>query len=167
MGELEKYVRKALEMGAESAKTVSVQDLVFDPRTILKCMYGCEDWGKSWSCPSAPKALMPWEAEKVLRRYSHGMLVHTHDAKKLQEITYQIEMEAFYYGHHFAFALAECYLCETCVFPEPCKFPAKARPSMQALGIDVYATVKKLGLPIKILKSMDETPNYYGLVLLE
>jgi predicted metal-binding protein len=167
MGELEKYVRKALEMGAESAKTVSVQDLVFDPRTILKCMYGCEDWGKSWSCPSAPKALMPWEAEKVLRRYSRGMIVHTHDAKQLQEITYQLEIEAFYDGHHFAFALAECYLCETCVFPDPCKFPAKARPSMQALGIDVYATVKKLGLPIKILKSKDETPNYYGLVLLE
>ncbi len=167
MGELEKYVRKALEMGAENVKTVSVQDLVFDPRTILKCMYGCEDWGKSWSCPSAPKALMPWEAEKVLRRYSRGILVRTHDPKRLQEITYQIEMEAFYDGYPFALALAECYLCETCTFPDPCRFPAKVRPSMQALGIDVYATVKKLGLPIKTLKSKDETPNFYGLVLLE
>jgi predicted metal-binding protein len=110
---------------------------------------------------------MPWEAEKVLRRYCRGILVHTHDAKRLQEITYQIEIEAFHDGYPFAFELAECYLCETCTFPAPCVFPAKARPSMQALGIDVYATVKKLGLPMKTLKRKDETPDFYGLVLLE
>jgi len=37
---------------------------------------------------------------------------------------------------------------------------------MQALGIDVYATVKKLGLPTKTFKSKDETPDFYGLVCL-
>jgi len=88
MGELEKYFRMYLEIGAENVKTMSVQDLIFDPRTILKCMYGCDDWGKSWSCPSAPKALMLWEAEKVLRRYRRSILVHTHDAERLQETTY-------------------------------------------------------------------------------
>ncbi|UCE15280.1 MAG: DUF2284 domain-containing protein [Candidatus Bathyarchaeota archaeon] len=167
MGESKKYVHLALEMGAENAKIVSVQDLVFDPRTLLKCMYGCEDWGKRWSCPSAPKALMPWDAEKILRRYSRGIIVQAHDAERLQEIAYMIELEAFYDGYPLAFALAECYLCETCTFPAPCIFPTKARPSMQALGIDVFATVKKLGLPINTLRSKDETPNYYGLVLLE
>lgn len=164
---MENYVRKALEMGAEDAKIISVDDIVFDPRTILKCMYGCDDWGKSWTCPSAPKALMPWEAEKVLRKYKHGILLRTRDPKLAQEISFKIEMEALFEGYHFAFSMFDCYLCETCNFPAPCKFPEKARPSMQALGIDVYATVKKQGLPIKFLKTKKETPNYYALVLLE
>jgi len=31
-----------------------LRDIVFDPRTYIKCMYGCSTWGKSWICPSAP-----------------------------------------------------------------------------------------------------------------
>jgi len=32
---------------------------------------------------------------------------------------------------------------------------------MQALGIDVFATVKKSGLPLKTLKTKDEILNCY------
>jgi len=163
---MEKYVRKAIEMGAEDAKIISIEDIVFDPRTILKCMYGCEDWGRNWTCPSAPKALMPWEAETVLKKYKHGILIHTRDPKLAQEISFKIEMEAFFDDYRFAFSMSDCSLCETCAFPAPCKFPEKARPSMQALGIDVYATARKQKLPIKPLKTQDEKPNYYALVLL-
>lgn len=167
MENAERYAHRVLEMGAEDAKIISVEDLVFDPRTILKCMYGCEDWGRSWICPSAPKALMPWEAEKVLKKYNWGILIHTRDPKLAQEISFNIEMEAFFDGYHFAFSMADCYLCETCTFPSPCRFPDKARPSMQALGIDVFSTVKKQGMPIEILKTKDKKPDYYALVLIE
>lgn len=64
MEKTQKYVKMTLKMGAENSKVTSVKDLVFDPRTLLKCMYGCKDCGKSWTCPSTPKALIPWEAEK-------------------------------------------------------------------------------------------------------
>lgn len=33
--------------------------------------------------------------------------------------------------------------------------------------IDVYSTVKKQGMPIEILKTKDEKPDYYTLVLIE
>lgn len=157
----------ALKMGAKDAKIISAEDLVFDPRTLLKCMYGCDDWGKNWTCPSAPNALKPWEAEKLLNKYKHGILIHARDFKLSQDISFQIETQAFFDGYHLAFSMSDCALCENCSFPNPCRFPHKARPSMQALGIDVFATVKKSGLPLKTLKTKDEIPNCYSLVLLE
>jgi len=164
---IKKYVRMALEMGADHAKTISTEDLVFDPRTLLKCIYGCGDWGKNWTCPSAPYAVKPWEAEKLLKRYKQGILIHAKDFKLAQNVSYQIETQAFFDGYHFAFSASNCVLCETCCFPAPCKFPLKARPPMEALSIDVFATAKKLGLPIKVKKIKNEIPDCYALVMLE
>ncbi len=38
---------------------------------------------------------------------------------------------------------------------------------MQALGIDVYATAKRQGLPLFPLKDDSEAQNWYSLVLIE
>ncbi|HRT71811.1 MAG TPA: DUF2284 domain-containing protein, partial [Syntrophales bacterium] len=43
--------------------------------------------------------------------------------------------------------------CDVCVAAEPrgageaCRFPFKARPSMEAMGIDVIATLESVGWP--------------------
>jgi predicted metal-binding protein len=163
----EKYVQMALEMGAEDAKVISIDDIVFDPRPLLKCMYGCSDWGKRWTCPSSAKGLRPWEAERILKRYNWGILIHTDNARLAHEISYKVEMAAFFDDYPLAFSMIDCYLCETCAFPEPCRNPKKARPEAMGLGIDVYATAKKQGLPIKVLTSRDEKKNYYAFVMIE
>jgi predicted metal-binding protein len=36
----EAYVRLALELGAADAVRFDIDDIVFEPRTILKCMFG-------------------------------------------------------------------------------------------------------------------------------
>ncbi len=169
MEKAEKYVKMALGMGAKDSKAISINDIVFDPRTLLKCMYGCSDWGKRWTCPSPrAKGLKPWEAERILKRYNWGILIHTDDAKLGHEIALKVEMKAFFDDYPLAFSMIfGCYLCETCAFPEPCRNLKKARPELQALGIDVYSTVKKQGLPIKVLKTRDEKKNYYALVMIE
>jgi hypothetical protein len=38
---------------------------------------------------------------------------------------------------------------------------------MEACGIDVYATVRANGYPIKVVKTYDCKGNYYGVVLIE
>jgi hypothetical protein len=38
---------------------------------------------------------------------------------------------------------------------------------MQALGIDVYATARRQGLPLSTLKDESEEQNWYSLVLIE
>ena len=60
----------ALESGADHAVVFKTADVVFDSRTLLKCMFGCSDWGKGQTCPSRPGSLKPWEYEKIFARYS-------------------------------------------------------------------------------------------------
>jgi predicted metal-binding protein len=167
--DFEKYAVLARELGAEDAIVISVQDIVFDPRTYLKCMYGCSTWGKSWICPSAPGALKPWEARDVLSHYKKALIIHTNDKGSSQIISFSIESKAFVDGYYFAFSMSDCGLCAECSFPdgEPCRFPGKARPAMQALGIDVFATARGQGLPIETLADEGCEENWYSLVMLD
>jgi predicted metal-binding protein len=157
----------ATEMGAAHAVVIKASDIVLDPRTYLKCMYGCKDWGKNWTCPSAPGALKPWEFWSILKRYKKAVLVHCADKKLSQRISMAIEREAFIDGDYFAFSMSDCSLCDGCSWPEPCRNPKQARPAMQALGIDVFATARKQKLPIFALSNENEPQNWYSLVLIE
>jgi predicted metal-binding protein len=38
---------------------------------------------------------------------------------------------------------------------------------MEACGIDVFSTVKKAGLPIEVVRTARQCPDYYGLVLVD
>jgi predicted metal-binding protein len=167
--DLERYAVLARELGAVDAVIIDIQDVVFDPRTYLKCMYGCSTWGKSWICPSAPGALKPWEAKDVLSRYEKALIIHTYDKDSSQRISFSIESKAFVDGYYFAFSMSDCGLCAECSFPngEPCRFPKQARPAMQAMGIDVFATVGGQGLPIETLADESQKENWYSLVMLE
>jgi len=46
-----------------------------------------------------------------------------------------------------------------------CRFPQIARPSMEALGIDVFATAKNAGFDLKVITSRSEAPTYFGMIL--
>jgi predicted metal-binding protein len=164
---LARYTKLALEMGAAHAVAIRASDIVLDPRTYLKCMYGCKDWGRNWTCPSAPGAIKPWDFKNILKRYRSAILVHCADKKLSQKISYALEREAFLDGHYFSFSLSDCSLCDGCAHPEPCRLPKQARPSMQALGIDVYATAKKQNQPLFPLRNESEPQNWYSLVLVE
>ena len=165
--EARKYAERARLMGASDAVVIKASDVAVDPRTILKCQFGCDQWGRNWTCPSAPGALRPWEFERVLARYSTALLIHCAKKELSQEVSFQIESDAFVDGCHFAFSMSDCGLCSRCAHPEPCRNPRKARPSMQSLGIDVYATARRQGLPIKTMRDREEAQNWYSLVLLE
>jgi len=164
----EKYAGMARSLGARDALVLSSKDVVIDGRTYLKCMYGCKGWNANWTCPSAPGALKPWEFEPLLRRYAGGVLIHCAEKRASHEISVKVEAAAFHDGHYFAFSMSDCALCERCTFPgEPCRDPSRARPAMQGLGIDVFATVRKFDLPISTLADRDQQPqNWYSLVMI-
>jgi predicted metal-binding protein len=82
----------------------------------------------------------------------------------------RLESAAFKRGLRFAAAFGggDCKLCETCVgqgSDEPCRHPFEARPSMEALGIDVIATAANAGLRIE-MPAID-APRWTGLLLLD
>ena len=66
-----------------------------------------------------------------------------------------LETEAFKLGCRFAAAYSggDCVLCDVCVGQgsgEPCRHPFAARPSMEAVGIDVVATAEAAGLAVEL-----------------
>jgi len=94
----------------------------------------------------------------------------THEMeKRLHAIISDLEAMAFKNGFYLAAGLigSECLLCEKCVGQsgkEACRHPFQARPSMQAVGIDVIKTARKAGLPV-ILSSRTKV-RWTGLLLL-
>ena len=166
-------VQKALLLGAADAVPFTLDDIVFDTRTLLKCMFGCEDWGKGLTCPSRKNNVSLAEYKEMLSRYKWGVLVHAHDKHTSQRASYEMELHAFRAGYYFAFSLSDCGLCKTCAgFDSPdatCRFPRKARPALHSVGIDIFATVKKMGLPLYTLKDdgSREEQNWYAAVFVE
>nr|PZM88756.1 MAG: hypothetical protein DIU81_04645 [[Clostridium] cellulosi] len=167
--DVQNFINKAIKMGAADAVLFEIDDIVFDSRTLLKCMFGCNDWGKNHTCPSRPGFPMPWEFEKILRRYSYGIIIHTHDKKLSQKISYELERSAFLAGYYLAFSLSDCSSCETCscVEGKECRFPKTARPAFHSVGIDVFKTVRSLGLPIDVLQNDTQEQNWYSAVFIE
>jgi predicted metal-binding protein len=89
---------------------------------------------------------------------------------RLLEIVQAVEAAAFKKGMSFAAGLVggSCVLCDRCVvakFSKTCRHPFRARPPMEAVGIDVVRTAQNAGLPIQL--SSSENVRWTGLVLLE
>jgi predicted metal-binding protein len=89
---------------------------------------------------------------------------------KLLEVVEAVESAAFKKGMHFAAGLVggSCVLCERCVddkYSKACRHPFRARPPMEAVGIDVVKTAKNAGLPIHLSSSKNVV--WTGLILLD
>ena len=164
-----KIVSLALELGADDVVKFSIDQIVFDSRTIIKCMFGCSDWGKGHTCPSRAGFLKPWEFEQILKKYSWGVIIHSHSKKTAQKVSYEIERTVFEQGGYFAFSMSDCALCKECsgFKNKACVNPSKARPAFHSVGIDVFATVRKFDLPIETLTDRDEEQNWYSAVFVE
>jgi predicted metal-binding protein len=128
---------------------------------------------------------IPLTATDVRRRYRGKGIGELHDSKAYQDtlaasqnalaaVMTTLEREALGLGHAFAAAFGggECRLCEACVAAatgtsvgEPCRRPFQARPSMEAVGVDVLATAAAAGLPVQMPAA--DNPVWTGLLLLD
>lgn len=167
MVNLEKYVELARQLGMINAVLISPKDISFDIRALLKCRWGCDYYSEdSVRCGSRNTTFE--ERVQMVSSYEHILLLHSHDAGELSRAVLHVERAAFLDDNYFAFAIRACNLCGSCALKDgdPCVAPEKVRPCDQSFGIDVYKTVRNLGLPCKVLLSKSETQNRYGFVLL-
>jgi predicted metal-binding protein len=165
---MEKYIQLAKELGMMKAMIILPKEIFFDIRAILKCRWGCEDFFQG-SVRCHTRDMTYQERVEMVKRYEHILLVHSHDPKRLSEAVLEIERTAFLDGYYFAFAIRTCNLCNVCAVKEgsPCPTPEKVRPCDQSFGIDVYKTVRNLGLPCEVLQSKEDNQNRYGFVLID
>jgi len=134
------------------------------------------------------------EFEKIVRAYSKALIVQvegetdssdrsakgiskelddsirpTDSQRALHKLVNELEAAAFKKGFYLATGLigGECLICPECVLPssgKPCRHPFEARPSMEAMGIDVLRTCENAGLKINL--SSKKKVMWTGLVLL-
>ena len=68
-----------------------IEDIIFDSRVLLKCMFGCSNYGYGHTCPSRTGSLSPWEYERVFKNYKKGIIIHSIDKKVSQDVSYEID----------------------------------------------------------------------------
>ncbi len=187
MGRFEKLIRIAMERGATEAKIIPVDEIVLDERVILKCQVPlCNEYGNHLLCPPNSPSLAQFR--EVLKKYSNALQIRTPAdqldseseegrkkaiyarANELHEIINIVEKAAQELGFTFAAGLigGACKLCDPCVgvkSGKPCKHPFKARPSMEAVGIDVHLTAQRAGL--EFFPDIEKEVVWNGLLLLE
>lgn len=177
------FIEEAIKLGASKAIAISTADIVFNPRCRLKCIVPlCPNYRKNLMCPPF---LPPFnEAKEMIQKYRWGILVIVETpvsqekdkietgSLKVYKIVSELEKAAFNKGYRFAagFTSDSCKLCDKCVIAEKndttCRHPLQARPSMQAMGIDVTATLEKV-----VTSSLEFPPKekimWVGMVLIE
>lgn len=165
---MDKYLRLAEELQMLNAILISPQNIHFDIRAILKCRWGCEDYFQdNIRCHTRGTTYL--ERVEMIKSYHHILLIHSNDARRLSKAVLEIEKAAFLDGYYLAFAIRTCNLCEACAVQQGqcCPTPEKVRPCDQSFGIDVYKTVRSLGLPCEVLQHKEDIQNRYGFVLLD
>ena len=134
----------------------------------LKCQFGCGGYGQCLVCP--PFTPTPQKMRQVLDSYKRAILIHFTPEAHVKTTVAELEREFFLRGAWKAFGLGAgpCDFCKICEVEEQwCRYPRRARPAMEACGIDVFSTAKKAGFPIEVVRTTRQCPNFYGLILVD
>jgi len=184
-GRIKKILSALEEAGATRTALIKAKDVVVDSRVRLKCRIPiCEAYGRNLMCP--PHLPPVEEFRTALAKFCDALLIQftvplqkTPEgpkkdvfaaAERLHELVNLGEKTAFEEGFRFATGLIGgcCRLCDECEGVKPgarCAHPFKARPSMEAMGIDVTATTENAGLEVPSYP-IDRDVTWTGLVLL-
>ena len=174
-GDLQRYRELALHLGASGAEVIPAEHVTVDERVRLKCVVPrCLRAGETPNCPPyAPDldlvrgALSRFSWAILLKCDVEPLEAYAPASGKTKaerrrvlsfhqrssEIVYEVERQAYKDGYHLAmgFGGGSCkdYLCKgvMCQFLDSgrCRFPHRARPAMEAVGIDVATLIDKVG----------------------
>ena len=158
--------RMARERGALAARVISPADVVTGEWVRWKCQFGCGGFGSSLVCP--PHTPTPAATRRMLGEFNCAVLFES-PRGQTKKIAAELERELFLANCYKAVGLGAgpCRLCQTCAFDDGCRHPSEARPSMEACGIDVYATARTHGFTLDVVTDQEDPQHYFGLVLID
>jgi len=148
-------------IGFSEVGELNTKALVFMPEVRDMCAANrCKAYGRTWTCPPACGTLE--EITEKAKQYQNGIIVQSvgqmeddFDVETMME-TEQTQKEKFYELVAYLrgqgidilpMACGACTTCKKCSYPdEPCRFPDKAIPSMEAYGIFVSKLCSDSGM---------------------
>ncbi|HJJ48141.1 MAG TPA: DUF2284 domain-containing protein [Methanocorpusculum sp.] len=171
--ELAKLTGIIRELGGDAVR-ISPKDVVTAHWVRQKCYFGCAGFGKRFGCP--PHSPTPDETRQVLDEFDTALLIrfdgdlYPDEADPLrvashkmtqfvQKTIVDLENTAFHDGFYkvLSYAGHQCKWCKSCKAKEEgaelkdCRMRQNLRPSMEASGIDVYATCKNAGWDLRVM----------------
>jgi predicted metal-binding protein len=167
------------ERGFPDFRWIGGRQVVTGEWVRLKCMFGCKGFSTRACCP--PNVPSVKECRRFFDGYSAIAVFHFRKAvtsreerhawgRAVNESLLALEREVFLRGYYKAFLLFmdACRLCPECAGTrERCRNPASARPGIDALGVDVFATVRSLDYPIEVLSEHSQPMNRYAFLLVD
>ncbi|HOT24239.1 MAG TPA: DUF2284 domain-containing protein [Thermoleophilia bacterium] len=91
------------------------------------------------------------------------------ESRRLNEAAKALERELFLAGFHKTRTMGAgpCDACGACAEGKECPTPEKARPAMEACGVDVYTTVRNAGWEIQVARTPESEYRFFALVLVD
>lgn len=153
---LARYVELALAEDAADARVIPAGDIIVDDRVPVKCRIPqCSVYGQSYNCP--PNTMKPDETRRDRSKAYRSVTL----------IANAVVSGAFYDGHYFSvgFGAGGCKIafCREvdclAIKGEECRFSLRARPSMEAVGMDVFKMAVGLGWDVYPVGGGAESEN--------
>lgn len=166
--DLAEFEEIAKKKGAADAKLIEVDRIKVADWVYWKCRYGCNGYGNTLTCP--PYSPTPDQTRSLLKDYEYAVLLKYDYTLDHSRLLVELEKEAFFKGIYSAFGMSSgrCTLCDECTLePANCRYPAIARPAMEAGGIDVFATALEAGWDLSVKKSKDDSFHRICMILLK
>ena len=143
-----------------------------------KCMFGCPNYGQKAACP--PQTPSVAACERFFKEYQEAVVFHIRVQfdnppdrffwyKKETIKLARLERELFLDGYEKTFFLlfGGCVICKDCRKERAqCNHPEIARPAPEAMAVDVYSTVKKIGYPISVRTHETQFMDRYVFLML-
>lgn len=146
MMDLTQHIEQILSGGAFAAREISPQIIVTGAWPMMKCRYGCPNYGHNRSCP--PFAPDYEYIRRLIADYRRAVIIGTHDMAQGRALTRDAVRRLCADGYYKAigFGTGPCDECEHCT-PHNCPKPHIPMPTPEACGVDVFATATAAGLP--------------------
>ncbi len=174
---MEELRRRAIQLGASDARVIPASMIPIQDEVLEMCQAPrCSGFGLSANCP--PHAMTPAEARALVSQYEWAVLFKvdvppdlllSQDRfkafRRIFEMAAKLEAQAIEMGYSRArsFAAGSCkpvfcreVECRVLAQGEECRVPTLARSSMEAVGMNVFELVRKMGWEIHtILRKSD------------
>jgi predicted metal-binding protein len=145
----------------------------------MKCRFGCDEYGRNACCP--PNVPDVEACAAFFRDYETAAIFHFAHAverpedrhlwtREVNGRLWELERAVFLAGFCKAFVLFmdSCTLCDSCSGRrEDCLHPVRARPSPEAMAVDVFTTARAAGYSPRVLVDTRETMDRFALCLVE
>jgi predicted metal-binding protein len=166
------------EAGFSDYKCINTSDIVVAQWVRVKCTFGCSDYGLGACPPNTPSVQ---ECRDFFNEYHYGFVIrlakyadkdHYPSAwsREMTNKLLDLERRIFLEGYHKVFLLNQtcCCVCNDCSGNRlECKDKKKSRPSPEAFAVDVYTTVRNIGMELNVVSQNPAEMNRVALLLVE